>query len=152
MRRPCDKTSRRTSRGKISPEARRRRSTSEHWNRKNRLSKNNIPKEPRRPVQEQRGPCRPKEFIGAVGSEVGHYFKHHRVVLEKRLAIHIEIKNASTPAQIVSCQLTSLSAKATAAMAKKAEMKPSIRSARNPTSRSMLLIRFSRRVDWRIVS
>ena len=53
----------------------------------------------------------------------GHYFKHHRLALEQnKLAIHIEIKNASTPTQIVSCQLTSLSAKATATMAKKAEI------------------------------
>jgi hypothetical protein len=69
IERACDKTSRRTSRGKISPEARRRRSTSEHWNRKNRLSKNNISKEPRRPVRGQRGPT-----VATVGKGgiVGH--------------------------------------------------------------------------------
>jgi len=40
------------------------------------------------------------------------YFKHHRVTFGK-----IEIKNASTPAQIMSCQLALLSAKATATIA-----------------------------------
>ncbi|MFZ0066431.1 MAG: hypothetical protein WAK90_09685 [Pseudolabrys sp.] len=83
----------------------------------------------------------------------GHYFKHHRLALEQnKLAIHIEIKNASTPTQIVSCQLTSLSAKATATMAKKAEIRPNIMSVRNPTSRSMSLIRLSRRIAWRAAS
>ena len=80
------------------------------------------------------------------------YFKLHRVAFGKRKsAIHIEIKNASTPAQIVFCQLASLSAKATATMAKKAEIRPNIVSVRNPTSRSMSLTRFSRSAELRTV-
>ena len=80
------------------------------------------------------------------------YFKHHRVAFGKRKsAIHIEINNASTPAQIVFCQLASLSAKATATMAKKADIRPNIMSVRNPTSRSMSLTRFSRSAELRTV-
>ena len=80
----------------------------------------------------------------------GHETKHHRVAFGKRkLAIHIEIKNASTPAQIVSCQLAPPSIKAAPTIAKKAEMRPSIMSVQPLLMAELIGRTRSAQVCWR---